>query len=189
MTNFQCIVDTIPHGREIASSWLHQHGGIVLSPREGRRLETLFSDCSGVHVDIGTYFGGSAILAALTKPAGRVYTIDCRLGGHWTTKDITSDMVNENLEYFGVADKITQVVSCSNPWPLDVTPETVFIDGAEAEAGNDWKNTCGITTRYIIFHDCRRLYPSVVNAVRRARTDPRWKQIDSVDSIRIFERI
>src|SRR5512138_404585 len=101
---FERIVAEIPHGREVKSTWLHSHGGIVLSPAEGAALEELLKHTHGDFVDIGTYFGGSSILAALCKPDGLVYSIDSQTSEHWEDKTVTRAMVEENLAYFGVQD-------------------------------------------------------------------------------------
>lgn len=193
MDNYTNIVLNIPHGKEVDTTWLNLHGGIVLSVAEGRFLDKFFTTLSGNHVDIGTYFGGSAILAALAKPAGRVYSIDSQNTYHWRIGIVTPEKVQENITYFGVGDKISLIKSNSNPWPLNgVEIQSVFIDGDESDhlhAGgvlNDWLNAKCRATEYIIFHDCRALYPGVMRTFRKAKKDPNWKLIYEIDSIRIF---
>lgn len=195
MSHYTDIVRDIPHGQEVKSTWLHKHGGLVLSPDEGAALEALFASTHGDHVDIGTYFAGSAILAALSKPDGLVYTIDCQTGGHWDQGIVTVKKINANLACFGVSDRIMLVCANSHPWPLpDVHPATVFIDGDEddqAESGgvlHDWLNVKDITTGYIIFHDCRSCYPGVVRTVGLAEKDMAWELAEAIDSVRIFKR-
>lgn len=195
MTIFDDIVENIPHGRGIESTWLHKHGGIVLSKDEGEALARVLSGCGGIHIDIGTHFGGSAILAALVKPSGRVISIDARIGGHWITKSLTAERVEENIHHFGVDDKIELVTAWSHPFPVDVIPSSVFIDGDEDDEStnggvlNDWNNVKDITTDYVIFHDCRSVYPGVVRTVTKAKKDKNWNLIESVDSMRIFKHV
>lgn len=193
MTIFDDIVENIPHGKSIPSTWIHKHGGIVLSKDEGETLARLLSGCGGVHVDIGTYFGGSAILAALVKPSGRVISIDSRNSYHWLNGTLSIEAVEENIRCFGVEGKIELIEAWSNPFPIDVVPSTVFIDGDEndeSESGgvlNDWNNVKDITTDYIIFHDCRDIYPGVVRTVEKAKMNKNWELIESIDSMRIFK--
>lgn len=195
MTIFDDIVDNIPNGRNIPSTWIHKHGGIVISKDEGETLAKILSWCGGVHIDIGTYFGGSAILAALVKPSGRVISIDAMVGEHWENGLLTREMVQGNIEHFGVSDKIELIKAFSHPFPVDVIPSTVFIDSDENDSNprggvlNDWNNTKDITTDYIIFHDCRDIYPGVVRTVEKAKEDKNWELVESVDSMRVFKHV
>lgn len=196
MNVYDEIVKNIPHGRDVKSTWLHPHGGLVLSANEGRVLTYYFRKLYGIHIDIGTYFGGSAILAALTKPDGKVITIDSQCTGHWSSKLITQEKVIENFREFNVENRIILVRAFSHPFPVwfEPGPTSIFIDGSEddtlSDGGvlHDWENSRLFATQYIFFHDCRDEYPGVMRTVKKAKEDPFWRFVGLYDSLAVFKR-
>lgn len=125
----------------------------------------------GDHLDIGTMWGGSAILAALVKDRmgldGMVYTIDPLdqrffdenkgyLSSHKDTTAPTVEQVLENFQTFGVEDRILfkQISSADLTFPAYWLARSAFIDGAHDfdSVLTDWSN-CSKYCKIIMFHD------------------------------------
>jgi hypothetical protein len=125
----------------------------------------------GDYLEIGTYWGASAILAYLTKVefglGGDVYCIDDLQMGVRSVGDIMN-----NAEKFNA--NINLKVCKSNPFPL---PGKFFgcvlIDGGHdfVDCWWDWTNIRRRTTKYVIFHDYDIDHRDVMEAVCRARDD------------------
>jgi len=126
---------------------------------------------NGYHLDIGTMWGGSAILAALVKKrmglGGLVYTVDPLdqqffddnkgyLSSHKDPVIPTVEQILENFKTFGVEDRIIfkQVKSSDLPYQFRRLPVSAFIDGAHDfdSVLIDWA-TCSKYCNFIMFHD------------------------------------
>jgi len=164
-----------------------------------------YTAIAGDHIDIGTLWGGTAILAALAKrDAGKIgmtYTIDPMIGGWWDSEDPavklrpTNEIVQENFDRFHLHDSIKLIKKPASPWPLPskVKPTSILIDGDhryEAVA-TDWTNASRIATKYIIFHDYGSAnHPGVQKIVDDiVRHDPLWREVKQDDSLIVFERV
>lgn len=173
----------------------------LLSEAEAELLAEIVRHCPGPHVEIGCLWGGTAIIAALAKDAGRVITIDPMAGGWWDTEDPTTNTrptpaaVLANFQQFGVAHKISVCMAASHPWPLpdDLTPDTILIDGDHAYGGAlaDWRSASPRAGRYILVHDYGTgKHPGVQRMVDEvAMNDPCWSELCRADTLIVFERV
>lgn len=141
----------------------------------------------GDHLEIGTLFGGSAILAALVKKAydisGNIICIDPLEGYYGEPIDpvselpITIEVVLENITKFALDDRIKLVQAKSQPWPLSIEDEFVsaFIDGQHDYKSclSDWLNCKNCVSKVIQFDNFGIDYPQVCNVVSQA-TQSEW---------------
>ena len=150
----------------------------------GYDLEFLFQMASQgkTYVEIGTKFGGSAIVAGL---AGcEVHCID-----HWEYPDRdpqiapTPDAVLENWIAAGLdPDKLHLHVQRHPPWPEAIKHRMFdigLIDGSHNEDAcrKDWEEMRLHVTKYILFHDFNDGHPGVQKAFLEAAEEPEWKPI------------
>jgi hypothetical protein len=176
----------------------------LMSDAEADALYRMVAEYSGDHVEIGTLWGATAILAGLakvrSKRKGTVYTIDYMRGGYWDYGDPghknqkpTARAVVENIRKFDLQGRVIPVRSPSFPFPLPgVLPVTALIDaGHEYEPClRDWQSMRPITTKAIAFHDYCKTHPGVMRVVDTVvRKDPEWTLREVVDTIAIFERV
>ena len=142
------------------------------------------------HIEIGTFFGASAILAALIKKEfgmhGQIHCIDPLdvrpavnvQPDKAVGKIATRDTLFKNAKAFGVTDRIVLHQHPSKPWPLDVNCRfgTGYIDGDHWHGmpAHDWGVLSGIVSYAIAFDDYAIAKPEVIDAVTRASNDPRW---------------
>lgn len=182
-------------------------GRIAISPGCSDVLAKMVVDAGpGDHVEIGTLWGGTAIIAALAKRMagipGRVFTIDTMgSGGFWTAsgdpgadnKTPSPDIIKENLERLGVDDIVVPIRADSKTIPLPtIRPVSVFIDGDHEYPGAiaDWKYAQKYCQRFIAFHDYLPEYAGVYKAVNEAASEyPNWKHVSTVEIMALFERV
>jgi len=125
---------------------------------------------NGDHLDIGTMWGGSAILAALVKKimglGGKVHTIDLLERSFYeqhkwylTSEDKTIyptlDQLIRNFGLFDVSDRIAFYQMRSADWEFEEQePVSAFIDGAHDfdSVLADWQ-ICKEHCDLIMFHD------------------------------------
>jgi hypothetical protein len=155
----------------------------------------------GNHVDIGSLYGASAIMAALMKKdqnlAGTVYCIDpydaatrnlavLPAPGIKGNVSATPEEFWKNVEEFDVKDRIKLIRKVSHPWPEELK-DTVFasayIDGDHKGESpwNDFENLRGRVTKYIGCDNYEEEYPDVVNAM--------WKAMDTEDWTLFYKNI
>jgi len=171
--------------------------GITSELRIGRTIFTL--EDAGVlaqmivnakhsdHVEIGAFFGASAILAAMIKKEfglhGQVHCIDplnMRPGvipDKGVGKVATRETLFLNAEHFKIADRIVLHQRSSKPWPLEnMTFGTGYIDGDHWNGmpKHDWNQLKQIVTYAIAFDDVCIGKPEVLDTVLEASNDPRW---------------
>lgn len=132
--------------------------------------------CDGNHIEIGTMFGGSAIIAALAKAEngydGLIYCVD-PLDGYYgrpfdpnTAGKITPsvEIVLENASLWGIEEMLRIFPQKHPPLPEELENmrfETALIDGDHSYKGAlaDWNNLKGRVDKYIIFHDIHKRNP------------------------------
>lgn len=165
-------------------------GRIALLSEEEAVVLVKMVSIPGDHVELGTLWGGTAILAALAKKRanvpGDVFTVDFMKGGYWENGDPslpslakpTEKAVYDNLAAFGVSNRVTVVKAASHPWPLgsDVHPSTVLIDcGHSYEAAKqDWENVRALNPQFIAFHDVNpKTHPGVYQVVEEILANDR----------------
>ena len=163
-------------GRSLFNS--HEAGLLAQVVHNGRHSD---------YVEIGTFFGASAILAAMIKKRfglhGTVHCIDPlemrkTIIDDWATGiKATSEIVMENANYFDVDDIIELHLVQSSPWPLgDRTFGTGYIDGEHwnGQPMRDWLNMKKYVKYAIVFDDYARGKSEVVETVIAATNDPEW---------------
>lgn len=140
------------------------------------------------HIEIGTFFGGSAILAAMVKKEfgmhGQIHCVDPldARPNFFPDKAVgvvaTKDTLYQNAGHFGVSDRIILHQHPSKPWPLEESLMfgTGYIDGDHWHGmpAHDWNILKGIVSYAIAFDDCAIEKPDVIDAVLEASRDPRW---------------
>jgi len=171
-------------------------GRIAMRPEEVELLREVCRE-SKSHLEIGTLWGGSAVLAAMAGP--RVVTIDPMVGGYWENGDPgvelhipTADAILSNFLSFNVAHKISVVKASSDPWPLptDLMFDTALIDGDHSKEGcaRDLRAVSRITRYDIMIHDYR---DDSHEGVREAVDEfgGAWKKVDVVGTMALFRRV
>lgn len=152
----------------------------------------------GDHLEIGSMWGGSAIIAALVKKregiAGKVVCVDPFRdwdfspdfpGGH-----PDKDIFWKNMKTMHVKSMVELVCEYSDPWPLgDRQFASALVDGDHA--GNwpliDWHNVKEHTD-LVIYHDLYAREQSVMKAVAEIRADSEWEEIGQVGSLAAWRR-
>lgn len=148
----------------------------------------------GDHLEIGTLFGGSAILAALVKIKlglkGDIWCVDPLNGYYIGTKwqhpvdPVTNIAINEevvwaNARAFGVEDRIHIVPLPSRPWPEAVDDccfASAFIDGDHwgDMPKHDWNMAAPRTDHYVIFDNYDALHPAVMETCHAVTNTSGW---------------
>lgn len=180
-------------------------GRLALISHNESDLLSKYARLDGDYTEIGCLWGGTAILAALSKrdvgASGHVYTIDSMRGGFWVTGDPlynreipTLEKVEQNIKLFGLEENITVIVGDSNPLPLpkDIKPTVVLIDGDHRYTGCmiDWMNVKAIKPNYILIHDYDNGHPDVQRVVGYIRKhEHAWKEVDRADSLIVFKNV
>lgn len=144
----------------------------------------------GDHVEIGTFFGASAILVALMKKHfgfhGMVHCVDPfeyvpgKPDDQPSGEQLTLELVKKNARQFGVYDRIVFHPTKSKPWPLENKNfATGYIDGDHWNGMplHDWNILKEIVSYSIIFDDYCIGKPEVMMAVETAIADPEWLPI------------
>ena len=166
----------------------------------------------GDTLEIGSYFGASAIITALAKQQAGVKGTVCCLdpldgreqmpnnGGQTTGNcyDVfsnaywTAETFKANCKQNGVDVILVQKPSLPFPDEYDWFTFTLsYIDGDHWHDAPlaDWLNVKDITTRYVVFDDADDSHPHVMRAVFRAISDDEWKLLMYKDGFCVFERI
>lgn len=163
-------------------------GRAIFYPHEAGVLAQMIYDARhSDHVEIGTLFGASAILAALVKKEfgmhGQVHCIDPLerrsfvLDDHAAGLKATSTVIHNNARAYEVIDRIILHLVRSEPWPLgDQTFGTGYIDGDHwgGQTMRDWLNLKTCVKYGIIIDDYCQGKPEVVETVVAAINDPDW---------------
>lgn len=163
----------------------------------------------GVYLEIGSLYGGSAIIAGLVmrqagydggvilciEPFEPVQALEYKVTG----RDYhTLEKMQANIAHFGLQDKISIIPCHSIPWPLKtfargiydgIRPSVTLIDGAHTYSAvvSDWINASAITERYILIDDYTEPFMQVRKAVDLVcRTDERWRVELTVGGLVVF---
>lgn len=168
------------------------------SRNAGLLAQAVANGLHGDHVEIGTLFGGTAILAAMTKKEfglhGKVYCIDPLEFRPEAIKDrgsgivASSTLLRENACRFGVEDRIIHVPKSSYPWPLpNKLFATSFLDGDHwgGMPAKDWASLSKHTAYFIAMHDYMPRKPEVVDLIYKAVHSREWTvvAIDGVTAV------
>ena len=142
----------------------------------------------GDYVEIGTAFGASAILAALTKRVfqipGEIYCID-----NFAKEKLSPEIVVRNARHFGVDNMIHICVANSHPWPLG-DKKFVFglIDGDHAGSmpARDFINMNKRVTNYIMFDDIG--FSNIGLLCGRIKAHKEWIPVRVTSKVAIFQK-
>lgn len=161
-------------------------------------IAEIVTNCGGDHTEIGTLFGGTAIIAGRMKKTGKVYIIDPLSGYYGAKVDPISrlkpdrELLEANLKHWNVINKSVIVEAVSNPWPLpeDMCFDTALIDGDHSFGGAmlDWNNLKGWVNRYIMFDNVDTEHPGVVSVFRYACADQNWRPVLVYETCAVLER-
>ena len=127
---------------------------------------------SGNHLEIGTLYGGSAIMAALTKKTfsipGMVVCVDDMKAIPEVTR--SPETILANAERLGVRDRIQVIKANSRTWKPDRLFVSAYIDASHdyVSCRADFETVRKAVSKYAIFHDCDPGHPGVMLAVREA---------------------
>ncbi len=145
----------------------------------------------GDHLEIGTLYGGTAILVALlnrklNRP-GKVYCVDPLEGYYETgradplsTAPVNESTFRENIRRFGLEDRVVLIKKKSFPFPTELTGmafSTVLIDGDHWGLAPliDFDSVRNRTTGFVLFDDYDDRHAAVVKAVKMVQKDyPSW---------------
>ena len=115
----------------------------------------------GKHLEIGSAWGGTAIMSALTRPKDEIWCIDPLTengfyGGNDDDVRLNTHFFWGNMQNWGVADRVTLLDTFSYPWPPEVLQQrfaTAFIDGDHSYEGclRDWELCKQVVTDLVIF--------------------------------------
>ena len=132
----------------------HINGRLAMSVDDCVIIEEIARQCE-TWIEIGTLWGGSAIMAALSNPNLRIITIDPLEG--YRNEFPTCDDILENFLSFNVAHQIALVKTKSDPWPLpqEFVADAVMIDGDHSleVLKSDWENAKKVSQKFILIHD------------------------------------
>ena len=189
------ISETVQLSHEIANI-LVKNGGRAAD--EGLSLPFLGSMVylagDGDHLDIGTLYGASAIMAGLVKKKfnlkGIVYCIDpydpvtreaqaVAQPNMLGKLSATSEELWRNVEEFDLKDRVKLVQKRSHPWPDELKDNvfaSAYIDGDHNGEGpwNDFLNLRGRVTQYIGCDNYEEEYSDVVDAMVKAMDTEDW---------------
>lgn len=165
-------------------------GRSIATPHDsGILTQAVLNSKHGDHVEIGTFFGHSAILVAMAKEHfgmhGKVYCIDPwqyrpSVMEDWGAKEVATDkVVMENAKKFGVEHRIVTVPSTSYPFPSELEGKTFatgYIDGDHWNGMpmRDWKTLKERVTYSIIIDDYCWGKTEVIDTVIYAMQDKDW---------------
>ena len=144
----------------------------------------------GDHLDLGSLFGSSAIVAALVKKelkiGGKVICLDPYIprdpsisAGNMPPEllDGNPEALMKNAERFGV--ELTLIQEKSQPWPKklkDAKFSSALIDGDHIE-DTPWLDFQEVSKRcdgYILIDNFEEGYPDVMSAIQKAMESPDW---------------
>ena len=179
---------------EYVDRWMD--GWIVSNPFDVGSLAQMVKNAgNGNHLEIGTAWGGSAIMAALVKRRfgldGQVVAFDPIRG-----LDVVLDrprsleVIDENFRRFGVTDQIELVADKFDvEWVASLRFSSVLIDGSHRydDVLRDWLGVRQVAERYVMFHD----YDYAHHWIRKTVEDNMdgWRLVHLFGSSLILERI
>lgn len=185
------IADKLPVGRTIIGN---EDAGVL--------SQMIINAKHSDHIEIGTFFGGTAILAALIKKEfgmqGLIHCVDPLDARPDVKPDQAVDVVAsketlfKNAEYFDVADRIILHQFPSRPWPLgsEYRFGTGYIDGDHWNGmpAHDWMALKDMVSYAIAFDDYAIAKPDVISAVQKASNDSNWILARTSGTIAVLRR-
>ena len=170
-------------------------GGPGCGPGDAALLSQIAYDTGNTHhLEIGTLFGSTAIQVAKTKQEfdlqGDVFCVD---NFTYLSEWASPELVKENADKFGVADRIHVVKA--NSWPLPPPLESMFFGSSYIDAAHDFGHcqrdwlTVKDISRMVAFHDYDIAHMGVVSTLRNAMQEPGWMLIHLSFHTAIMERL
>ncbi len=151
----------------------------ISSPWTCALLAQCITLSDGPHLEIGTRFGSSALLATMFTD-NKITCVDPMeyLEDSWFSNRYLGHVATwkTNMETWKVEDQVDLVVALSHPLPVTGPFATVYIDGDHTyeAALQDFMNVKDITTDFIIWDDLEK--ESVYTAFMEAlRADSQWR--------------
>jgi len=162
------------------------HGKPIMVREDAGLLSQIIYNTQGNHLEIGSGYGGSALIALRTLDwllrKDKITCIDPLKNQqkHVVLKYSFEDF-SENVEHFGYKNRVELVRSYSHPFPEELKGRrfsTALIDGNHSYSFvlNDWNNLKDIVDDYIMFHDY--IKPKVARVVKEnAAHDKDWEVV------------
>ncbi len=129
---------------------------------------------NGDHLDIGTAWGGSAIIAALTKKRyelnGTVFTVDpLESEDVLVGTTVTPELIRWNLREFGIDDRVSFRQIPSQEFEGKIV--SAYIDGSHKgrEAKKDLELVKGLGAKVVIAHDYDSKHLGVTNVIPKSK--------------------
>lgn len=185
-------------GNEISASIVGRIAGNA--PDHGVLAQVIHKAGSGDHLEIGSLYGGSAILAALVKRkyklAGKVVCID-PMTGYYGKPDpengllVDENIFWENMKTFGVQDRVELIVGKSQESNLNRKFVSAFLDGDHSLDGvlGDWVLAQKLVSKFILLDNYDAHFKGVQNAFRVICQDEAWRCVLVYGISALFERI
>lgn len=172
-------------------------GGIGCGSEDAALLaEVAWRSGHNDHLELGTLFGGTAILVALAKKQfdfdGDVYCVD-NFSYLRNQYPVGKELVMENAAIFGVEDRIHVFEENTYPLSPDLASRyygSALIDAAHdfASCQRDWLSVKDISGT-VVFHDYDKEHMGVVSTVRNAMQEPGWWLTHLSYHTAVFERM
>jgi len=168
-------------------------GRVGITKAEAEVMAKYLDD--GLHIEIGTLWGGSAILASQAKPGGKVVTVDPMNSGWWLSQDPvvgiapSHEIVNLNIERLSGCP-VQSVKGYSTEYLRGHEPcSTLLIDGDHSYEAirADWFVAREIAESYIFVHDYDELHEGVLRFIDELE-DYTWYRVDQAGSMLVFGR-
>lgn len=183
------IGDAYEYGMEIAPTIRSQIIGRAIfdDHNAGLLAQAVYYGKHGDHVEIGSLYGASAILAAMVKIKfgmyGDIYCIDPLDDRHRVPTDVETGMMAtrrlfwDNMEKFEVSERVNLVTKSSYPWPYSNHRfATAYIDGDHwgGIPQKDWESVDKYVAYMVVFDDYTYEKPDVQDACLLAAQSPKW---------------
>ena len=153
------------------------------------------------HLEFGTLFGATAILAAKVKQQfdfeGEIHCVD-NFSFLSDEFDMGEELVRRNAKAVGVDYRLRIIKANTSPLPLDVQNHVVrkgaygsaYIDASHdfVSCQIDWMNVKNIS-KTVVIHDYDISHMGVVSAVRNAMQEPGWWLVHLSEHTAIFEML
>jgi len=203
------VLDYLKHmdlARDLENKIKQKIVGRIATDNDNSLVMACFAGIYGDHLEIGSLHGGSAILVALLKQElglpGQVVCID-PLDGYYTGTKFSSDrdpitkipvcreVIDENVRIFGLEGRIEIIQKKSDPFPIKNRRFTSsYIDGNHwgDYPQLDWENVKEVTDKLVIFDNCDKGHPSVLDACQIAAFSDNWFPCHRQGIVSVFER-
>lgn len=158
----------------------------------------VFEAGNGDHLEVGTLYGASAILAALTKQqfglSGRVYCVDPFIDGNidptikeLTTFEVSPERVRRNAERLGVSLNVAKMPFAE--YEIKGRFASAYIDGDHSYEGvkADWEKASKHVDRLVFFDDYNDArFPGVKRFIDELE-EPGWQK-EIIGQIAVMRR-